>query len=1130
MSNFAKKLIVVFLISSFQLLPLTLKAQTQSAVVITADQPNIWTLEQAHYLLAQMHRRNLDLRASPLSDLDSNVINGVNIDVLKTLLEVSAEYDEAKGFNNSLRKDQKQYDAQRKQQLTAKRSQLQDESLNLTRQIAELKIKIIQTEDEDEKKATQAQANELEIVQSAVKEQINQINTEIGTLNSVTGDFEKTSPTGGFDSSKFSNSLDGTFGSAVKSVIDSFNQSPQLNASLRLENYLQMQYEILSKQLTLLRDEVGPGERLIFLEMPQSIRSTYDKADNKWAQSWWKIRAYTTCEEIASQYESTSEKIGDAADELQKINKQFDDFHKQVGEALPSPDSDLETNFKSTLVDLVKAAEQAKAAADFGKITGKALGINTVNEDSNTKNEFYQAEKAAARSQLEKMLKQALVVSNRALVSLNKFFITNKIADKIVYPKDTNKQKNLQNSIASTQQNLLSTVSYYKKRKLQQAHLSWLRLKIQDIVVPVSDLITEIDENLKGLESEQTGNILAPIMLSTIGNSNIVKSCENSLDDYKDTASAIKSVIQGDDYRRVVAIDLDEKIDLNKEPKPGETQSPLFEILKTDLNKITRQSDSDKNGKGSGRTTDQNNNESKKTDPLQFENREARIVDLFPRQSSLNVNDIKYRSNAFSLKLIFSLITGFGANGSYQRSRERYSQFVQQELYSSAFGKGSREFGWTFNPMPGTKRLLSGVRTTYAIMVVPRKATTILLQSTGCYFKRSERQLTDFENALDFHEADRFRGKGDCSDSKSFVVPIPTAIAGENSFWVKKIEYRPVEQNKKVVVSIRGKDFSTQIGVLVDGVSLKPSLGLGQPYIVDDSRGKDIVIGEKDIKGSFERIDSEQIIATFEMGKDYKGTPTITLIAPGRGLVLNTIALPIFAYNTDSKKFDNFPGLMSSPYMFGEAPNEANAKIETVKLFKATGTKKLTAVITGKKLLSVNSVDVSGFDCDMNSPGLQTESLIRCTFDNLGEKKLFLTLLYADKEKSLQSAAIDNPVPDKPEPEKLPSFATYTVDNNLLFIQKAEFENVQPIENSTDTYVIFKLTGKGFTEEMRFDKGEYQYINDSEAFFKIEKSKTPLVITLIDDKNTRKVRIGIKGIPLPKTKVTETIENSKISS
>ncbi|HKU75698.1 MAG TPA: hypothetical protein VJR02_17430 [Pyrinomonadaceae bacterium] len=54
-----------------------------------------------------------------------------------------------------------------------------------------------------------------------------------------------------------------------------------------------MQYENFAKQLTLLRDELGPGERLLFLEMPQTINVAHHEANDKWAQSWWKIAGYT---------------------------------------------------------------------------------------------------------------------------------------------------------------------------------------------------------------------------------------------------------------------------------------------------------------------------------------------------------------------------------------------------------------------------------------------------------------------------------------------------------------------------------------------------------------------------------------------------------------------------------------------------------------------------------------------------------------------------------------------------------------------------------------------------------------------------------------------------------------------
>src|SRR5205085_3007864 len=83
------------------------------------------------------------------------------------------------------------------------------------------------------------------------------------------------------------------FEDAAAKQIEKFNQAPKINASLQLDNFLQMQYEIISKQLSLLRDELGPGERLVFLELPQTVNVAHHEADSKWAQSWWKIAGYT---------------------------------------------------------------------------------------------------------------------------------------------------------------------------------------------------------------------------------------------------------------------------------------------------------------------------------------------------------------------------------------------------------------------------------------------------------------------------------------------------------------------------------------------------------------------------------------------------------------------------------------------------------------------------------------------------------------------------------------------------------------------------------------------------------------------------------------------------------------------
>ena len=65
-----------------------------------------------------------------------------------------------------------------------------------------------------------------------------------------------------------------------------------------LDNFVQMQYEIVAKQLTTMRDEVGQGQRVVFLELPTSIaaenwrRWPIDGGKDRLAQLWWPFRIY----------------------------------------------------------------------------------------------------------------------------------------------------------------------------------------------------------------------------------------------------------------------------------------------------------------------------------------------------------------------------------------------------------------------------------------------------------------------------------------------------------------------------------------------------------------------------------------------------------------------------------------------------------------------------------------------------------------------------------------------------------------------------------------------------------------------------------------------------------------------
>ena len=701
---------------------LVVPSQAQRRViVVNADQPNLWTLEQAHYLLAQMHRRNLDLRAKNLEELDPNEIAGLRFDVMRMLVEFGATFNQADLASNRLLSANQNFNAERRQELLNERDGLRRDSVRLAGEIEELEIEKAGTADEDAKKRIDAQIAAKTTRLAKIDKEIEILNGELGTLTAPSG--QPTATTGGatFDASKLPKSeFDEAFKAAAAKQIEKFNQSPQLNASLKLDNFLQMQYEIISKQLSLLRDEVGPGERLVFLEMPQTINAAHNESNRKWAQSWWKIAGYTK-----------REQTGEVA-----------------AMVAPSPTPHIDEN-------------------------------------------------------------------NQPITTLDDL-----------------------NSI------------------LQGKNID-VRLKQMQVLPMCSE--------------------------------SIVSNC---------TPRILQAKYEDKFYR------------LDGSGLPAE--SPLSKYVKSAAN-------------SSGPTLD---------------NRTVRTVELIPRQSSLNVNDMNLKVKAGALNFVFSTLFGFGSQLKAQRQREQFSQFVQQELYSAAFGKGAREFGWTFTPMPGTDRLHSGVRTTYAVVVVPEEATSLVLESNGCYFPRSSYQPSSFADTLSEDWNDGNRTSRNCSglradgsiNSKAFVVPIPAArLNGGNEFWVDRITFQNVAKGKRIVVSISGKNFSPQIGALINGVPLVHSIGLAQPLIRDDSatgRATAEDLKGAEIVGYIERIDSNKVLLSFKMPSDFQGTPTITLIAPGRATDLNF--LPNVDVNEQNTRLVDYP-----KKMFGHGPGPDPFRIDKVRVFRS---------------------------------------------------------------------------------------------------------------------------------------------------------------------------------------------------
>ncbi|HEX8565199.1 MAG TPA: hypothetical protein VF648_05980 [Pyrinomonadaceae bacterium] len=846
--------------------PLNVAAQTKP-IIITADQPNLWTLEQAHYLLAQMHRRNLDLKAKGLSALDPNDINGVRFDVLKQLFEIGATFDQAAGFNNNLLAKDKTFNSERRRELVSRRDALQEQSLDLSKEIARLNRALANAGSEPEKTGINAEITERTAVQAAVDKQIKLTDEELKTLNSASGDFKSVQPGGSFDATKFQNGmLDGAFKKATDDALKEFSSSPQLNAQIRLENYLQMQYEIISKQLTLLRDEVGPGERLVFLELPQSISASFDKADQKWAQSWWRIAGYT--KNVITKTSATP-----------------------AVTPTPKPDSNQRPITTSESLDAI--------------LKNKPYYLKT--------DEEWEEEKT--------------------------------------------------NQVSAAEEGIQVTADF-----------------------------VDLDDNSNMLPKLKAKNI---------------------------------------------------KID----------------------------------------------------------DRRVRTVELIPRQSSINVNDIKLRNKAGVLNVVASFLFGFGAKLNLQRQREQFSQFVQQELYSSAFGKGSREFGWTFTPMPGTNRLMSGVRTTYAVVVVPREATAIVLETTGCYFPRSAHQPSDFNEAIDT-KTNRWQNSDiqsrRCNAQKGFVVPIPGGgEQGSNDFYVSGLTYKPVKKNEQIVVSIYGNNFSAQTGILINGVPLKPALGLAQPFIVDDSLTRNDVdeeLASETVQGRYERVDANQLIATFRI-KDFEKIPVITIIAPGKAIDLNRLNNLRINQNR-SASLD--PAVIE--WMFGERPPPPPAiRIEGVAVFRRNaGT--LIALVSGAGFARTQSILINGDDTF--SVNQQTPSLWRVEFPApLHDKTIEVSLVVGDR--TIKAEPVPNPAYVSRVDSRLTSNTPY------LGITEVKFVSYE------DDVLVVEITGYGFNKELVSSMGELAVTSPTKAFLKIVDPEPAVTLRLTDEKTKSFTETVITRAPPP---------------
>ena len=275
------------------------------------------------------------------------------------------------------------------------------------------------------------------------------------------------------------------------------------------------------------------------------------------------------------------------------------------------------------------------------------------------------------------------------------------------------------------------------------------------------------------------------------------------------------------------------------------------------------------------------------------------------------------------------------------------------------------------------------------------------------------------------------------------------------------------------------------MGVLVDGVPLFASVGLAQPHLMPKkaapAEGQTATTAAFDcagvqdgICGRYERIDSDQIVFSFRMPKNYVGTPTLTLIAPGKAVDLNSIGLRINSKTNVNLRDD-------AAFMFGRRPAVV-LSIADLQVLNVTSTGTNVVILTGTGFDNANDkVYVGGKELTAPDKAFRSSDLYELQFIPPPSDSLEVTIVQGTET---VSKTFSNP----------PG----------LKISNATVLSYEPAANNTPAIMTVKLEGSGFTNRLRavVDGAALQSrlvnVSSREAIVRLVSPETVVVIGLED--------------------------------
>ncbi len=319
-------------------------------------------------------------------------------------------------------------------------------------------------------------------------------------------------------------------------------------------------------------------------------------------------------------------------------------------------------------------------------------------------------------------------------------------------------------------------------------------------------------------------------------------------------------------------------------------------------------------------------------------------------------------------------------------------------------------------------------------------------------------------------------------------MPIPGGgNPGVSDFWVDRLDYEPVKKSGRVVLSIRGRNFSSQMGILIDGVALTQAIGVAQPLIRDDSTTGAVTardIKDEKIRGRIERIDPNQLIAVFERLDDKEDTPVITLTAPGRARNLNDLTLRINGNTTTLNQ--------TTPPMFGRRDPPPPRRVDKVEVFVNPTDHNPKAMISGAGFTVTHRILVNGIALgqlgngkDSGPNAFISDRLLRAEFPAPLDEMIQITLVEAGQT-PIKGAPVANPL--------------HLRINNVTELSYQEANKKSP------AVLVVRIEGTGFNDDLRTSVGELVVKSATEAILKLKNPEAATVVTLTDPRSGSRVR------------------------